>query len=420
MKAKHHLSILASSHRWNTALGNFLRGATIPRSALWIAPLLAIVCVVSDYCLSNLSLPLSENSSTLWLPAIITRENSPVPDDIVMYDVAYDKELVPVIDPEYGDTLGVRTITSRSRLQNLLNALKDAPYRYLFIDIRFESADQTDCDSALFAKLRQMPRMCLSTHVACRDYKIADTTLLKYAGYNDFRNFIFNDFSHYEVLQYGQPSVAERMYEAIDGKNVTHRWGPVYTSGNHLCYNNLFLPLTKIGINPQNDTIAPLDDFTTMMPSFILGREILDIMPVEEIHAQVSDKIVLVGDFVNDLHSTYVGDIPGALLAYAAYKELHAGNHLVNWPYILTIFVLYTLIGLGMLMRHPLYAVVLDRCRINLWQLRFLLSLIGYGAIIYLTMIACYLIWHISLNILVPTLVFGLLALCLSIKKSYE
>ncbi len=241
MKAKHHLSILASSRRWNTALGNFLRGATIPRSALWIAPLLALVCVVADYCISNLSLPLSDNSSTLWLPAIITREKSSVPDDVVMYDVAYDKELVPVVDPAYGDTLGVRTITSRSRLLSLLDALEDAPYSYLFIDIRFESADHTACDSALFAKLRQMPRMCVTTHSAGRDYKIADTTLLKYAGYNDFRNFIFNDFSHYEVLQYGHPSVAERLYEAIDHKNVTHRWGrstsPGITYVTTICFS---------------------------------------------------------------------------------------------------------------------------------------------------------------------------------------
>lgn len=390
---------------------------TLKRGTLWIAPVLALVCVVGEYFLSNTSVPLFSNSTSLWLPAMLTQRDAQVPDEVVMFDMSYDKELAPVVDMVFGDTVGSRVVTSRPRLLQMLEELNGASYRYLFIDVRFESADRTDCDSALFAALRKTPRMSVSTHRSGSGYEIADTALLQCAGYSDYRHIYFDGFSHYELLQDGNPSVAARMYECLDGVHLKSLGGVLYTSDGRLCYNNVFLPLTDIGFGHERGGEEPSEGMVEQS-RLTLGHQVLDMMLPEEIHALVSDKIVLVGDFENDVHDTYVGEVPGPVLAYAAYKELHAGHHLVSWGYLLSLFAIYTLIGFCMMLKSPLYDMVLDHYRINIWQLRFGLSLIGYGSMLMMAMLGCYLLWGMSLNIKVPCWVFGTLALCLSFIKS--
>lgn len=418
MKRFNPKSLLRSVGRVAGKEADALRRASLSRSALWVAPVLALVCVVADYCLSNTSLPLFNNTSSLWLPAILTREEAPVADDVVMFDVAYDKELVPAVDSAYNDTLGVRMVTSRSRLLQMLTVLKDAPYRYLFVDVRFDAADRTDADSVLFRALRGMPRMSIPTHSTGRGYEIADTGLLRCAGYNDFHYSYFDDVSHYELLQYGRPSVAALMYGCLDGGKISRHAGIFYTSDGRLCYNNVFLPLTDIGFGRDRPAEEDVREDFGGVRRLTLGYEVLDKSSPEEIRNMVSGSIVLVGDFENDLHDTYVGEVPGAVMAYAAYRELHAGRHLVSFGYLFALFAVYTVIGLCMMLKNPLYDSVLDHYKINMWQCRFVLSLLGYGAVLYVAMLACYLLWGMSLNIKVPGCVFGLLALYISIKKS--
>ena len=394
-----------------------LRRVSLKRGALWIAPVLALVCMTGDYFLNNTSVPLFSNSTSLWLPAMLMQKDTPVPDEVVMFDVAYDKELVPVVDTVFGDTVGSRVVTSRPRLLQMLEVLKGASYRYLFIDVRFESSDRTECDSALFAALLRMPRMSVSTHRSSSGYEIADTALLQCAGYSDYRHIYFDGFSHYELLQDGHPSAAARMYECMDGTRLNCAGGVLYTSGGRLCNNTVFLPLTDIGFGRERSG-ARTSDGMVEQSRLTLGHQVLDMMLPEEIHALVKDKIVLVGDFENDVHDTYVGEVPGPVLAYAAYRELRAGHHLVSRGYLLALFAVYTLIGFCMMLKSPLYDMVLDHYRINMWQLRFGLSLIGYGSMLMAAMLVCYLLWGTSLNIKVPCWVFGTLALYLSFIKS--
>ena len=57
------------------------------------------------------------------------------------------------------------------------------------------------------------------------------------------------------------------------------------------------------------------------------------------------DRIVLIGDFANDLHTTPFGISPGPLLIYNAYLSLEEGNSIVSLWWILLLFIGYWIIS---------------------------------------------------------------------------
>jgi len=55
-------------------------------------------------------------------------------------------------------------------------------------------------------------------------------------------------------------------------------------------------------------------------------------------------KYVLIGDFDEDLHGTYIGDVPGPMLSFISYKFLKDGKHIFSIPLFLLLLLIYTTI----------------------------------------------------------------------------
>lgn len=393
------------------------------RFSVAIAAVLAVICVVADYLVSNMSYPIFDSSTQLatigWLRRMADAPRN-LDANLLMVNVAYDKAFVPVIDPTFGDTIGVRAITDRAKLLEFLNRIGGADYRYLFVDVRFDREDTTPSDSVLFARIVDTPRLSVSTHrhTVDNDFEIADSALLASAGYSDYRHWRFDNFSHYELLQDGHPSVALRMYREINGGDINAHWLG-YTSHGRLCYNSIFLPLTSVH-RPAGQTAVDADADVVEMSFLNLGADLLERMSADELRALVCDKIIVVGDYENDRHLTYVGEVSGPMLTYYAYRELSAGHHYVPVAYVLALFILYFIMGLGIMSSRPWYEVMLDNMGIKLRIVRFTLSLIGVSLLMTGCMILFYMVWGVSLKVIVPMLVFSLLSVVVGVKKYLE
>ena len=81
---------------------------------------------------------------------ILKSDDTPVPEDVLLINVNYDKTLVPVHD-EFGVPMGRTDITDREKLLQFLQAAeKNGNYKYILLDIFFEKGYSTPFDSLLF------------------------------------------------------------------------------------------------------------------------------------------------------------------------------------------------------------------------------------------------------------------------------
>ena len=122
-----------------------------------------IILLFLSYVLNNQSLFTGEDlNQYAWMELI--KEKVGLSEqidykDALFINVAYDKQLIEKND-EFGMTVGNVDITDRTKLLELLNRLTETnKYRYIILDVRFEKGFNSEVDSSLFAKIKDMDRM---------------------------------------------------------------------------------------------------------------------------------------------------------------------------------------------------------------------------------------------------------------------
>ena len=382
------------------------------KKRIGLSALIAAGMLTASYLVSNIPYPLFDS----WIPfasvgMLAGDRFQPAfrEDSLLCINVALDKQLSEVVSPE-GDTLGHLAVTDRNKLLHLLNVADGAGYRYFFMDVRFPSGLVTDSDSALFAKMAEMPDFVLSHHDATSRYSIADDSLLPHAALADYKFTPLTGFTRYQYLQKGGESVALRLFRDLDGGDIIRK-GPLYFSGRKLCRNAQFIMIPKAVCSSERA------DHSLRYP--YLGAHLLEWNTDEELRAMMKGKTILVGDFDEDRHQTYIGDVPGPLLSYLAYNDLHEGRHRISLVLILGLLLLYTgFTWCALKAGDPWYTKVplLKKTRSRL--LRFLYSLLGWGTVFFVFKIVLYLITGTALSCFIPSLVLACISDYQSIPKN--
>lgn len=323
-----------------------------------------------------------------------------VPDSILFINVCYDKELVPY--EEEGMPVGQAPITDREKLLKLLTAAKEAGnYRYIFLDVLFDKAFETPVDSALYATIMSMDRITIPQH---KGTPLADDRLYRKAANADYSvTWKQLTFAHYQFLHDDSiPSVALKMYadrnHLEDGGIVPHWGGLWYTDNGRLCKNGITL-FINVSING-----SLLDEEGQMRERnyIYLGADLLDMDEVVPVKEQIADKILVIGDFKSDTHTTYVGAQPGSACCINAYIMLMQGKHYVNWLNILIMFIIYTTVGTFYL-RGTSFQSLFD----NPW-LGVLMSFLSTATLFLVIAVIAF--WHdIAFNMWVPTTIYSLI-----------
>lgn len=371
-----------------------------------VALAVALLIVVADYLASNLSFPLLDASESLSLFGYLAQDKEDDSlSDAVCVNVAVDKQLIPIVD-EFGDTIGNVPATDREKLLDFLKVTAQSNYKYVFLDIRFEKGLTTAVDSALFSTIISMPRLVFSTHRADGEYEMADSAMYIKSALADYRNNMFSGFTRYEFIQDGEESVALRIYRDLTGKTIC-RCGPIYLSDGALCYNMQFVPM------PSN-LVFPYGEHGEIRYPY-LGAQLMDMHSDAELKEMMDDKIVVIGDFDNDLHQSYIGDVPGPLISYYAYRLLSLGGHKVNYWYIALLMLIYTVIAYSLMRSETLTATVMQKLGVESPWVLFLLSFLGWEFVLTILKILFYIIFNISFIATLPTAAFSLISLLKSI-----
>ena len=318
-----------------------------------------------------------------------------VPDSILFINVHYDKMLVPYEENEV--PVGNMVITDRERLLQFLTKAKEANnYRYIFMDVFFEEGMETEYDSALFSTIKSMDRIVIPKH---KGVNMCDSTLYQKASNADYATtWQALTFSRYQYIHDEDESVALKIYQDRFGSTIEKHWGGLwYTDNGRLCQNSATLLL------PIRITGSLLDEEGQVRERnyIYLSADLLDLNEVMPVSEQIDDKLIVIGDFNSDVHSTFLGSQPGSSILFNGYIALSQGAHLVNWLYMGILFVIYIIIGLFYLSGHSFSSM----CA-NPW-LSIVLSLASTATVfLIIALVASW--FDLAFNMWVPTTVYSL------------
>lgn len=338
--------------------------------------------------------------------------------DVLYINVCYDKKLIPYNDPENGFPQGNIDITNREKLSHFLKIAQQANnYKYIFMDVRFEKGyedeDTSTVDSSLTVDqqlvkdIKATPRLVISNH---KDITLLDTTLLSKSAISDFTATITaTNFVRYQYLYNGQESVPLKMYKDLFHQEIT-KSGLLYLCNNKLCQNCPFLQI-HVPFTGQYDT-----EGNSLF--YNLGADLLDANMDEDLKVLMKDKYVIIGNFIDDIHDTYVGMQPGSYINYLAFKALQDGSHLVNWTSASVLGILYMLICIFMFSKTSVISHIPFLRKYESKFIRFFISFLGISFAMQVVTDVTYLIDGETFCMWFPSLYFTIMSTIISYKES--
>ncbi|MDR1737278.1 MAG: CHASE2 domain-containing protein [Candidatus Symbiothrix sp.] len=370
----------------------------------------SLVLVAICYSLWNLPFTLSDESGFIRKFYAVKKGLSgmqhPVSDDVLLVNVAYDKQLIDYYD-ERGLPAGKIDITDRSKLLELFSFLsKDTIYQYIVCDVFFDSSLKSAADDSLFALIATMPRIVVPMH---EKGKPLPENIRHKAAYADYTTNIIEDaLLKYQFLQHGQPSIPLFIWQEQTGGSFKKQWWGGYTMHNAPATNSAIL------------------DFTAEMPdeyneegykNFInLGADLLELIRLNETQTLFKNKIILIGDLTEyDIHSTTDGQMPGVLINYNAYRMLNDRRLIVPfglWILLFAFFCVMTILSFKKLGDLIKWKVIR-----NSEVIRFILSLIGFSVILLGFSILCYYFCGRFVEIFLWSGYFALLEIIINLYK---
>ena len=369
------------------------------RSLVFLSVLTSTIIIIFTYVMGNSGYPLPGETGALKqitdYKKFLGMQIGNVPDSILFINVCYDKALVPYEENEV--PVGNTIITDREKLLQFLTKAKEANnYRYIFMDVFFEEGMETEYDSALFNTIISMDRIVIPKH---KGVNMCDSILYQKASNADYATtWQALSFSRYQYIHDEDESVALKIYQDRFGSDIKKHWGGLwYTDNGRLCQNSatLLLPIRIMG------SLLDEEGQVRERNYIYLSADLLDLDEVMPVSEQIDDKLIVIGDFKSDVHSTFLGPQPGSSILFNGYIALSQGAHLVNWLYMGILFVIYIIIGLFYLSGHSFSSM----CA-NPW-LSIVLSFLSTATVFLI--IALIASWYdIAFNMWVPTTVYSL------------
>jgi hypothetical protein len=124
-------------------------------------------------------------------------------------------------------------------------------------------------------------------------------------------------------------------------------------------------------------------------------------MEKKDILKMFSGKLIIIGDFNEDVHKTSAGLMPGMLIVYNAYLTLRDGNHIMKFSWILLMIAGFTWISYRILTRKGfgIFNVLKEKTKSG-W-VHFLLDSVDELFFLSLLTLVSYFFFNIQINILI-------------------
>lgn len=390
----------------------------------------ALILIIIGYFWNNSPLFTAESVKRLhFYNRILGAESSKKvsENDIVYFNFAYDRCLVPVIENGI-DTVGSTAIIDRHKLNSFLKLIKECDnYRFVILDVILEKTDNDlfENDSLYFTLKSFGDKIVLPKPENHLNFAYPD--LLDYTAESYHLGTITSRaFIRYKYIHTNAYSIPLFTYNKLHSQNSIKRlglfdWLPIdneikdvisiYTINNKLCNNSLFLNFDKGSITkPQMFRYQNIGEVLT--EPIEPGTRLFGLAET------INDKIIVIADLSGkqDTHVTYMGKKAGAEIIVSALESIENGKIYVSACHQLFWFFVFFVVSF-IIYANRLRFDKLFRNRFKL--LSFLLSIISYGTILLIAEFTDYTIFGRVYSITMALAIFTLLKLHVQF-KAYE
>lgn len=378
-----------------------------------VALLIAVVLLIISYFLSIW--PYTTGSESFQLQrfegirrTLFDGAQTDIEDSVILIDVHYDRTMVmeyESITDYKGDSASLEKgkvpVVDRQKLLALFKWLKQRDdYQYVILDVFLEKCVAQAEDSALYALLSQMPRLAIP--LPPDGQELADKSLEdKAAAVSYGTSAKGRGFLKYTYIVDDRASLPLKMYAELTHDTIVQS-GCFYREGYSLA--------RPCGILTY--------DFEDEAGKYYLGDFIKQIGESDdEIGTiQTKGKYILIGDFEDDRHQTFIGRLSGTIINFNAYLSLKNGHHRVSLIKIFLLLVLLWIPSYYTLRWHSfqekrirlINSVRNEKLKRILLYIhnKEILSWIDYPAYFVLSCYSIYIITHEAYDILILVMFF--------------
>jgi hypothetical protein len=326
---------------------------------------------------------------------ILQMDEDPKAADYLFINLAYDKELI-----QSQEFLGKEVITDRAQLAAFFNVLKKntAAYKFALCDVNL--IGDSPNDSLLVEAVADVKKVVFPVHSDENDSIEVPKFPTQYA-LADYKS-IEDAFLKFRFVQEKKfASVPVYMHEQLDGGKVEDRQ-LYYTDNGRLIFNSFIVdfPIRAYEVFEQQE--FPVVNLSELL---ILPEEVM-------VNEYLKDRIILLGDFNNDVHMTIHGKTAGTLILLNTYLTLKNGDHVVRGLWVLMMLVFYTLISYHVFYRDS------DKPAINVdKRYSFVASFLNYLIILSIISILSYLLFKVYVNILILALYINCISFIIGLRR---
>jgi hypothetical protein len=339
--------------------------------------------------------------SSLLKKSLLQIDPKPNPEEVLFVDVSGNKTVIDGVN-EFGDKSPYNriVITDREQLSQFFSLLNRYRHevRFVLCDVLF--AESSPADSLLQVKVDSLGDKLLGvSHLDKSGKHTRPVIRMPYAvsTYNATQGL----FLKYPLmLSDSLKTLPLVMYEKLNGARFEYQKGWLFYQ-----------------INGRRSLHAPIIDFKLRQSDFKVGQtmgeanfavwpmgtilESQEFMDEESMRAFFKGKMVVIGDFINDVHRTPFEKLPGLVLLYNAYLTLVSGENALSGWWLAFLFAGYLLLSyrifFDLQVIRPAWLVKVSRSKF--WQA--VVNTADELTILTVITFLSYFIFHRHINILI-------------------
>ena len=321
--------------------------------------------------------------SSILKRVVFNIDEDPPKEDFLFINMAFEKALIPL---ESG--LGNEVVTDRAKLAAFFEILKRNQKLVKFTVCDVFLKGKSESDSLLENSLKGVENVIFPTHLD-QDGKVETLDLKVPHGIADYR-MASGGFLKFKLFQSDSvPTIPVSVFEKTEGRKIS--------GSNGIYWDNGRPSLNSVVIDYQ---IRAHELFEQGEYPVVNLSELL-ILPEEVIvNDFLKNRIILLGDFNNDVHETVFGSMPGTLILLNVYLTLKGGNHLLSFGWLVFICVAYTIFSRLMLFPKD------DDEKIR--NINWVGPFLGSATYLSLLSVCSYLLFNIHIQVLILTLYINL------------
>ena len=397
--------------RWSAFLMFLKTKATLPgyRHKLIIVFLHTVFLLILTVLLQYTSFMRIDEVDFLKTGAIIKHDvlkidRKPFFKNVVFVDVSKDPAIAE--DDEYGSpdsTLkgAQHVITDRFKLAKFFTALNAHPGQYKFVlcDILFDKPGPGD--SLLRPQIEKLKNII--TSAVWEDGKLLRPIYKVRSGvvnYTALNKVIFTKIPIYynDTLS----SLPAQMMERTSTDRFTRKGHFTFLDGKPTF--NTIIPEFYYR---TRDMISPMagKNFNT----FYLGELLAD----PDFFNVLKDKFIVIGDFANDVHITYLGKMPGTLILWNSYLTFFENHATISVKWLSMLFLFYFLVSYWVII-HPEQNLkgIHEKIRVPFMS-KFIISYISFVGVLVVINIFSYFYFGTFISLLYISTYLTVLQVCI-------